>query len=263
VGQGWACFLDPGCLGRECCGHHHYPYRNSGHDRDPVLDPGRHCQGARRGRERRSRGVVGVERLRGRDGRIRVECEFLQDQVIPDLVEDLERRVACNDGSKMIVPLVQPLKNIEDEVTVGYGTSKVAQGVGHTLHLATVVTHREVTLDEVMEHGVNMKRVRFIVADELILDCAPNLTRDDVVLLGNVLKFTGYHDEDLGADDTLHALPSRVIDRRGIGEDVVGEVIALQGEQNLIALAGVACRRRIHNSQNKRVTIMYPTDIHV
>jgi hypothetical protein len=45
---------------------------------------------------------------RGRRERAGAECEFLQDQVIPDLVESRERRAARDDGSKMIVPLVQP-----------------------------------------------------------------------------------------------------------------------------------------------------------
>jgi hypothetical protein len=36
-----------------------------------------------------------------------------------------------------------------------------------------------------------------------------------------------------------------VIDGRGIRENVVSEVIALLGEQNLIALVGIACRRRV------------------
>jgi hypothetical protein len=44
---------------------------------------------------------------RGRHERAGAECEFLQDQVILDLVENRERRAARDDGSKMIVPLVQ------------------------------------------------------------------------------------------------------------------------------------------------------------
>jgi hypothetical protein len=39
-----------------------------------------------------------------------------------------------------------------------------------------------------------------------------------------------------------------VIDGRGIREDMVGEVIALQGEHNLTTLVCIDCRRRIHNS---------------
>jgi hypothetical protein len=49
------------------------------------------------------------------------------------------------------------------------------------------------------------------------------------------MKLTDDRDVDLGDDGTLHVLPGRVIDGRGIRENVVSEVIALQGEQNLIA----------------------------
>jgi hypothetical protein len=65
---------------------------------------------------RRSRGggkgVDGVERLRGRHKHVRSKREFLQDQVIPNLVEGRERRVAHDDGTKMIVPLVQPQRTL-------------------------------------------------------------------------------------------------------------------------------------------------------
>jgi hypothetical protein len=92
-------------------------------------------------RGRRGRSVVGVECLQGRCERVEAEREFLQDQATSDLVEGRERRVACDDGSKMIVSLVQPLKNIEEEVAVGDDAAKVGQVVGHALHLATVVVH--------------------------------------------------------------------------------------------------------------------------
>jgi hypothetical protein len=42
-------------------------------------------------------------------------------------VEGRERRAACDDGSKMIVSLVQPLKNIEEEVAVGDDAAKVGR----------------------------------------------------------------------------------------------------------------------------------------
>jgi hypothetical protein len=168
----------------------------------------------------------------GRRGCVRAEREFLQDHVIPDLVEGREQRVVCDDGSKMIIPFVQPVKNIEDEVTIGDDTTKVGQGVGHAPHLLTVVAHHEVALDEfeVAEHGVKVKHVCFAVADELVLDCAPDLVHRDAVLLCDVLKLANDRVEDLGEDDGLHAIPGRVVDGRSIREDVVSEFIALQGE---------------------------------
>jgi hypothetical protein len=67
----------------------------------------------------------------------------------------------------------------------------------------------------------------------------------DVALLSDVLKLTGDRTKDPGDDDTLHALPSRVVDGTDIGENVVGKVVAIQGEHNMIAPAGVSYRRRV------------------
>jgi hypothetical protein len=95
-----------------------------------------------------------------------------------------------DDGSKMIVALVQPSKNNEDEVAIRDGVAKVSQGVDHALHLVTVVAHREVTVDEVAECGIEVKHACFSVADELVLDHAPDLARGNAMLLGDVLKHT-------------------------------------------------------------------------
>jgi hypothetical protein len=91
----------------------------------------------------------------------------------------------------------------------------------------TVVAHREVALDEVVEHGVDIKRACLTVADELVLEHEPDLARGDVVLLGDVVTLTGDRAEDLGDDDALHTLLSKDIDGKGIRENVVSEVIAL------------------------------------
>jgi hypothetical protein len=186
-------------------------------------------RGTRHGRGRRSRGVVGVEHLRGRRGRVGADREFLQDQVVSDLMEGQKRHDARDDGSKMIVPVVQPSKNIEDEVAVGDDAAEVNQGVGHALHLATVVAHREVALDEVAEHGVEVNHVCLVVADELVLDHAPDLALGDTVLIGNIHKLIGDRAKDPREDDTLHALTGRVTDVRGIIGDMFNEVLVLQG----------------------------------
>jgi hypothetical protein len=69
--------------------------------------------------------------------------------------------------------------------------------------------------------------VCFAIADELVLDCAPNLAHGDVVLLGDVLKLTGDRAKDPGEDNTLCTLPSKVVDRWGIREDGVGDAVGL------------------------------------
>jgi hypothetical protein len=99
----------------------------------------------------------------------------------------------------------------------------------------TVVAHEEVALNEVAEHGVKVKRTHFTVADELVLDRALDLVHDD-----------------------LHAVSCRVVDGRSIREDMINELIVLQGEQNLITPVGISCRGRIKNNRDKRVNVLYP-----
>jgi hypothetical protein len=122
----------------------------------------------------------------------------------------------------------------------------------------TIVAQREVALDEVVERGVKVKHTHFTIANELVLDRAPNLVHGDVVLLGDVLKLIADRAEDPGEDDGFHVIPGRVVDGRSVGEDVVSEFIALQGEHNLITPTSVACRRRIQNSRDKRANVLYP-----
>jgi hypothetical protein len=83
------------------------------------------------------------------------------------------------------------------------------------------------------------------IADELVLQGEPDLVRDDTMLFGNVLKLAVDRAKNAGEEDTLHVLPRRIVDGRGMRENVASEVITLQGEQNLIMSVGVACRRRI------------------
>jgi hypothetical protein len=93
-----------------------------------------------------------------------------------------------------------------------------------------------------------VKRACFTVANELVLDRELDLACVNVVLLKDVLKLIDDRVEDPGENDALHALSSRVIHGRGIREDVVDEVVVLQGEQNQIMLGGVAYRGRIQNT---------------
>jgi hypothetical protein len=108
-----------------------------------------------------------------------------------------------------------------------------------------------------------VKCARSTVADELVLDGAPDMGCGDAMLLGDVLKLASDHAEDLREDAYLHAVPGKIIDGRSVEEDVVGEFIVLQGEQNLIVSAGVACRRRVQNSREKRANVLYPASLSV
>jgi hypothetical protein len=69
----------------------------------------------------------------------------------------------------MIVPLVQPSKDVEDKIAVRDHAAEVTEGVDHALHLVTIVTHGEVTLDEVAKRGVKMNRAHLVVDNEPVI----------------------------------------------------------------------------------------------
>jgi hypothetical protein len=91
----------------------------------------------------------------------------------------------------MTILLVQPLKNVEEEGVVGDCVAEVTLGVSHALHLATVVTHREIALDKLVQCGIKVKRARFTVVDKLVLDRALDLACGNAVLPGDVEKPSG------------------------------------------------------------------------
>jgi hypothetical protein len=96
--------------------------------------------------------------------------QFLEDQIILEFKKTQERMAACDNRPKMLIPLVQAAKNVEDEVPVRDRAVKITEGVRHSLHLAAVLSHREITLDEVAKHGIEMKGVCLAIADELVLE---------------------------------------------------------------------------------------------
>jgi hypothetical protein len=129
----------------------------------------------------------------------------------------------------MIIPLVQPSKDIDDEFVVKDHIAQVTEGVSHVVHPTTVVAHREITLDEVVECGAKMKCMCLGVADQLVVERELDLACGGTTLLGDVLKLTDDRVVDPGDDDALHELPLRVVDRRGIRGNVAGKVVAPQG----------------------------------
>jgi hypothetical protein len=133
-------------------------------------------------------------------------------------VQGQERRGAGDDGLEIIIPLIQPLKNVEDKVAVKDHAVEVAEGVSHALHLAKVVTHWEVALDEFAECCIEVNHARFTVADQLVLDHEQDLVHGNAALLGDVLKLAVDRAKDLGDDDALHTLPRRVVDGRNNGD---------------------------------------------
>jgi hypothetical protein len=94
---------------------------------------------------------------------------FLETKVIAHLLEGREGCRVGEDGAKMLVLFVEVTEYIEDEHTIGDVGAKIVEGVGKALHFPAIVVHVEVTLNEVVEDGVDVEGTSLIVADELVL----------------------------------------------------------------------------------------------
>jgi len=131
-------------------------------------------RGATRGsaggsRPRRSCDEGGRRRRCGRAG-----VDLLEDEVVADLVEGGERLGALEVGLHVGEFLVQAAQHIEDEGAVVDDLAKVAESVGHPLHLAAVVADGKIALNEDTELGVEAEGAGFTIAEELFLDGDPS-----------------------------------------------------------------------------------------
>jgi hypothetical protein len=133
--------------------------------------------------------------------------------------------------------LVQALEDIENEGAVVNDLTEISKNVGHPLHLAAVVVHGEIALNEDAELGVEVKSSRLAVAEEPILDGEPRGARRVVVFAHAVHEVTGDRAEDPRQHDDVHAAPGGMSKVLRVGEDVAGEGVALQREENEIAPA--------------------------
>lgn len=63
---------------------------------------------------------------------------------------------------EMVVLRIQALEKVEDVSTIGNILAEVVQGVGHVLHLATVVVDIELALLEDLELGVEVENTSLV-----------------------------------------------------------------------------------------------------
>jgi hypothetical protein len=108
-------------------------------------------QGGRQARLLPTKGGKGCSRVRGG---LNTHGDLLEQQVAADVVEGGERDNSLEEGLEMVVPLVQPLKNVEYNDTIRHRLTEVAEGIGHALHLSAVVVQVQVTLDEGPERDI-------------------------------------------------------------------------------------------------------------
>jgi hypothetical protein len=117
--------------------------------------------------------------------------ELLQDQVVPNLQEGREWRVAPYDGAEVLKPWVQAAEDVEDEDPVVDRRPEVGQSIRHILELATVLAHGEITLHKVTEGSIKVKGVLLAVTEKLVLDSQPQVARSGTTFPNHLMKLRG------------------------------------------------------------------------
>jgi hypothetical protein len=117
--------------------------------------------------------------------------ELLQDQVIPNLQEGREWRVAPYDGAEVLKPRVQAAKDVEDEDSVVDRRPEVGQSIRHVLELAAVLAHGGITLHKVTEGSIKVKSALLAVTEKLVLDSQPQVARSGTTFPNHLTKLRG------------------------------------------------------------------------
>jgi len=128
----------------------------------------------RRGRRRRPGGCGrrGNEGGGGRGGA--VDGGELQKKIVPDLQEGGERPATVEMHPESGIALVEAAQHVEHQRAVGDGLAELAKFGRQLFELLAVICNREITLNEVPEHGIEMKGACLTIPMELGLDGEPH-----------------------------------------------------------------------------------------
>ena len=94
-------------------------------------------------------------------------------------------------------------------------------------------------MDEIAELDVEVEGARLPVAEELVIEDAPDGAGGGGTVDHRLGEVGGDRAGDPGLDDAIHARPAREIRRREIGKDVGLQRVLADDEEDLISPAGV------------------------
>ena len=150
----------------------------------------------------------------------------------------------------MRILLIQATKNIKNKSAIVHRLAKIAERVGHTLHLPEVIGHGEVTFEEVAEFGVEEEGASLPIADELFFDAEPDAAssgRGD-----NLRELSGDGVLEPPKNCALHACPRWDHGEGLVGEHVIREGIFAHDEEKEVAPLGVVGGAEIEDDQDER-----------
>jgi hypothetical protein len=165
--------------------------------------------------------------------------ELLQDQVISNLQEGREWRVAPYDDAEVLKPRVQAAEDVEDEDPVVDRRPEVGQSIRHVLELATVLAHGEITLHKVTESSIKVKGALLAVTEKLVLDSESQVACGGTTFPNHLMELRGYRVADLVEDDAVHPAPAQIDGRSDVRVDMVEEGVALEDHHHQVTPASV------------------------
>jgi hypothetical protein len=146
--------------------------------------------------------------------------------------------------------LVQATDDVEAEGAVVDDLAKIPEGIHHGLHLVVVLMDR-VALDEDAKLGVEMDSLHLVIAKELRLNSEPGVASCPVAHVDSLHKLGGDRAKQPREDDSIHAAPGRDVGVGRIRDNMRGEGVALEGEEDEVAPAVVVRRERIQDDRHK------------
>jgi len=118
-------------------------------------------------------------------------------------------------------------------------------------------------LDEIAELDVEVEGARLPVAEELILEGAPDDASGGGAVDHHLSEVRGYRAGDPGLDDAIHARPVRELGRQEIGKDVGVQQVLADDEEDLIAPAGVVAGVQIEDDVDEAPNVLHADGLSV
>ena len=118
-------------------------------------------------------------------------------------------------------------------------------------------------MDKIAELDVEVEGARLPVAEELVLEGAPDGAGGGGTVDHYLGEVGGDRAGDPGLDDAVHARPVRELGRREIGEDVGLQRVLADDEKDLISPAGVVAGVQIEDDVDEAPNVLYADGLSV
>jgi hypothetical protein len=187
--------------------------------------------------------------------RLRTGVDLLEDEVVADVVEGGEWLGALEVDLHVGELLVQTAQHIEDEGAVMDDLAEITKSLSHPLHLAAIVADRKIDLHKNTELGIEAKGASFAIAKELLLNGDPGAACCATKGADGLHQLGGERAQHPRQDNGIHA-PPRWRGGGGVGEDMVGEGVPLESEQDEVAPAIVVGEEGVQNDGHKGTKVL-------